>query len=91
MWMYGTSDAGYQAKLGRLTNEEIEANEVATAAHRESAVKLFMDGTEARGGTSEQVACTVELVWVAVVASTLAYKLEQMTRPDRINSYRAES
>ena len=39
--MYGTSDAGYQAKLGRLTNEEIEANEAATAAHRESAVKLF--------------------------------------------------
>ena len=52
--MYGTSDAGYQAKLGRLTGEEIEANEAATAAHRECTVKLFMDGTEARGGTSEQ-------------------------------------
>jgi hypothetical protein len=63
--LYGTSDVGYQAKLGRLTDEEIEANEVATATHHEFAVKLFMDGTEAWGGTSEQVECTKELVWKA--------------------------
>ena len=62
--MYGTSDAGYQAKLGRLTDEEVKANEAATAAHRKSAVKLFMGGVEARSGTSEQVACTAELLWM---------------------------
>jgi hypothetical protein len=62
--MYGTSDAGYQAKLGRLTDEEVKANEAATAAHREFTAKLFMGGVEARSGTSEQVACTAELVWV---------------------------
>lgn len=61
--MYGTSDVGYQAKLGRLTDEEVKANEAATAAHRKSAVKLFMGGVEARSGTSEQVACTKELPW----------------------------
>ena len=62
--MYGTSDAGYQAKLGRLTDEEVKANEAATAAHHEFAVKLFMGGVEARSGTSEQVACTAELLWL---------------------------
>ena len=62
--MYGMSDTGYQRTLQRLTDAEIEANEAATARHRKFTVKLFMDGTEARGGTREQVECTNELLWV---------------------------
>ena len=60
--MYGTSDPGYQKTLRRLTDEEIKANTVATAAHRAAEVKLFMDGVEARVGTGEQVECTAELL-----------------------------
>jgi hypothetical protein len=62
--MYGTSDAGYQAKLSHLTDAEIKANTAATAAHYAAEVKLFMDGANARVGTGEQVECTAELLWL---------------------------
>ena len=61
--MYGTSDAGYQAKLSHLTDAEIKANTAATAAHYAAAVKLFMDGVNARVSTDAQKAGSKSKLW----------------------------
>jgi|EP01046_Picozoa_sp_COSAG06_P050511 hypothetical protein len=61
--MYGTSDPGHQKTLRRLTDEEIKANDKATAAHYAAEVKLFMDGVNARVSTDAQKAGSKSKLW----------------------------
>lgn len=62
--MYGTSDAGYQGQLRRLTNAQEASNKQVDMERYKSMEALFTEGTEATENSAEQAACIKELCWL---------------------------
>ena len=60
--MYGCSDAGYQARLKKLTAQQQEWNATATAAHEAAQTELFKKGVAAKNNTADQTACIGKLL-----------------------------
>ena len=60
--MYGPSDAGYQARLKKLTAQQQEWNATATAAHEAAQTELFKTGVAAKNNTADQTACIGKLL-----------------------------